>query len=477
MNNEIINDSSAELLENVMDSLPPEPGALSPGDTLNVFRSLNRILPNINQRNSFKLAEHQNFPVLRQAVQSSLPYVKIGEIIDVFKVLRALNVPLEHDLTISILSNFRSHSYDMSLHEIMLLDSFLRMYGVKKTNLANALQRDLVSCFNLRTSRSRLNFSYFDHMRRMIRFINLNWRSVDVGVLVNISKNSTNQTIDISTAEEAMKILMELSRCPEKCKYYKAILEKAFAVWNSSEISIDMVEKLFQTLAVWRARVDKSFNDEQFIDKCVQKAIESNDIEKCFSILSNMNRLNFASYRFLEYLFDQLVECNLLEENAIEKIIAISKGCDIASYMPNSQIRAILLDIPFQDLVRADEKMNWPRFAVLLNNIGVYHQPLIDAILKDENQFHYDNTNLNNLKKLEALRAQGIRHDTLNNGLASDLRDIIGTHRLLESVRIDDNFAIQFLLKVNILTNSLTSFEKRDNMTLSHIERKRTEML
>lgn len=293
-------------LDEVMNSIPPESGALSPGDTLSVFRSLSNKFESNRFNVSFKLIEHTKFPVLRDAAKTSLPYYKAGEIIDVFKVIRTLHVPLEDELSILIISTLRSHTYDMSLNEIMILDSFMRINGVKKTHLAEALQRDLVSRFNARTSQNLVNFRYFEHMRRMIRFVNLNWKSIEKESLENLSQNATNQKIDISTADEAMKIVMELSRTPDSCKYFKAVLQKAFDVWNSSDISIEMIEKVFQVLCIWKSRIDFDlYNDERFIDKSVRKLIACGDYARCFAVMRNMNKLVGAI--FLLSIFPSLI--------------------------------------------------------------------------------------------------------------------------------------------------------------------------
>lgn len=279
-------------LDEIMKTVPPEAGALSPGDTLNIFRMMNKSF-NLNVSGiTFKLSEHQKFPILQQAAQASIPYYKAGEIIDMLKTILSLNVPLEDRLSILMISTLRRKTYDMSVNEIMLLDTFLRINGTQKTVLALGLQQDLIQRFNLLTSKTRVNFNYFDYMRRMIRFVHLNWRHIHKQVLENMSRNASEGNVDINTGDEAMKIIMELARSPDGCKYFRPILEKAFNVWNKDNVSIEMVQKVLAVLVQWKSRVDSDlFNDKRFVGKCAQKVMASCDYDLCFSIQVQFNQL------------------------------------------------------------------------------------------------------------------------------------------------------------------------------------------
>lgn len=279
-------------LDEIMKTLPPEAGALSPGDTLNIFRMMNKSFKLNVSGITFKLSEHQNFAILQQAAQASIPYYKAGEIIDMLRTIISLNVPLEDRLSTLMISTLRKKTYDMSLSEIMLLDSFLRINGTQKTNLALALKQDLIQRFNLLTCKTRVNFTYFDYMRRMIRFVHLNWRHIHEQVLENMSRNASEQNVDINTGDEAMKIIMELSRSPDSCKYFRPILEKAFNVWKTDNVSIEMVQKLLPVLVQWKSRIDCDlFNDERFVGTCAQKVMESCDYDLCFSTQVQFNQL------------------------------------------------------------------------------------------------------------------------------------------------------------------------------------------
>lgn len=294
MNNDL--DENADVnrvLDDILMTLPPESGALSPGDTLNIFRMMNKTFKVKPVSGiTFKLNKHQKFPILRQAAQASIPYYKAGEIIDILRTILLLNVPLGDDLSNLMISTLRTQTHDMSLNEIMLLNLFLRINGTRKTDLAKALQLDLIQRFNLLTSQTRLNFTYFEYMKRMIRFVHLNWRYIDKQVLENMSRNASEQKVDINTADEAMRIIMELSRSPDSCKYFRPILDKAFNVWNTNDVSIEMVQKLLPVLIQRKSRIDTNlFNDKRFVGKCALKAMESCDIDLCFSIQVQFNQL------------------------------------------------------------------------------------------------------------------------------------------------------------------------------------------
>lgn len=289
--NHELNDDLNNALEEIMETVPPDSGALSPGDTLNIFRMMNKTTVKFSDI-TYKLNEHQKFPVLRQAAQASIPYYKTGELIDMLKTIQVLNVSLDDSLSNLMISTLRTKTYDMSLNEIMLLDSFLRFNGKKKTNLAEALQRDLIQRFNLLTIRTRVNFTYFEYMRRMLRFVHLNWHHIDKHVLENMSRNATEQNVSINTAEEAMKIIMELSRSPDGCKHFGAVLEKAFDVWSTGDVTIEMIQKILPILIQWKSRIDSDiFNDKRFVGTCAQKVMNTCDFDLCLSIQVQFNQL------------------------------------------------------------------------------------------------------------------------------------------------------------------------------------------
>lgn len=279
-------------MKRILDTLPPESEALSPTDTLNIFRNLSETLRKLPQSpiKSYNVADHQNFAVLRQAMKVSIPYLRSNEKLDVLNAIQTLSVPVDDDVFNAVLSSLLENVYNMSLNDIMILDQVL--ISRQKNRLAMELHRNLIDRFNAKTSQIPIDFSYFMKTRRMLQFIERNRNEIIDEVFCNIGKCAAQQPIDILAAYEAMDVIITLGSFGNRCEYFKPVLNKAFDVWCTTEITIQMAEIVLTLLIRRKAYLNYDlYKDPRLIETCAQVAIANGDIKKCFSILRQLNRL------------------------------------------------------------------------------------------------------------------------------------------------------------------------------------------
>lgn len=284
-------------LKEILDTVPPESEALSPLDTLNIFRSLREIARKPYQHtyqrsiSPYNVTDHKNFHILCQALKVSMPYLEMNGKLDILSAIGNLSVPIDSEIFNTVLLSFHDNLFSMSLNEIMMLDQVL--YSSRKSQMIDNLRTSLVNHFNMKSSKLQIEFNYFMKMRRMLQFIRRNQYEIVDEVFDNIGHCAAKQNVDILTANEAMDTIILLSTHGNRSEYVWPILNKAFDVWCNSEIDMRMVEILLRIL-VRRKRngIDVNrYKDPRFIDTCAQTAITNGDIEKCFLILQYLNQL------------------------------------------------------------------------------------------------------------------------------------------------------------------------------------------
>lgn len=281
-------------LDEIMNSMPPESDALSPSDTLNIIRNLCDTSQNLSLASSIHVVKHKNFAILRQAMKASVPYLQSKEKFDALRSMQSLSIPVDDDMFQTILLSLLENVYNMSVNEIMLFDTIL--VSKQKNELIDELRSSLIERFNAKMSQLPIDFNFFIRIRRMLQFIKRNRNKIISEVFVNIKKCAERSEIDIFTPDEAMDTIIILSSFGNHCKYFEAVLEKAFNVWHMSEITIEMVEIVLTLLVSRRSTLDyRLYNDTKFVEKLSWVAIENGDIAKCFSIQKKFNRLVSSS--------------------------------------------------------------------------------------------------------------------------------------------------------------------------------------
>lgn len=274
-----------------MNTVPPESEALSPNDTLNIFRQLSESSRTLSSSSpSFNIVNHKNFTILREAMKVSLSYLKVTEKFDLLKAIQNLSVPPNDNVYSTIFTSLLDNVFNMSLNDIMVIDALLVSNQINP--VARELHQSLVDRFNAKTSQLPVEFNYFMRIRRILQFINRNRYQIIDETFLNIRNCAKKREIDIFTAHEAMQTIRILSNFGDKCEYFQAILDKAFDVWSDNDVTIQMVDR---TLTYLKERISitnySMFKDTRFIEKCARVAIENADLDECFAIQRKLNRL------------------------------------------------------------------------------------------------------------------------------------------------------------------------------------------
>lgn len=455
-------------LEDILDTLPPESGALSPSDTLNTFRLLTEAFGKLTQSLApFNVVQHKNFAVLRQAVKVSIPYMNPTEKFDVLKSIRKLAVPIDDEVFTTLITSLHENIYNLSLNEIMIMDNILiSRDNPKITEVALELNKSLINRFNVKASQLPIGFDYFVRIRRLLQFIGRNQSAIKDEVFVNISKCMTKQNIDISNADEAMEIIILLPQLENRCDIFKPILDKAFDVWSAEDVTIGMVETTLSCLVKHSFTMTHNlFNDARFIEKCAKVAMNSGNVLKCFTIQRKFNRLDFTSKLFIHFLFEHLND-EEIRDSLTHNCIMMCITCDVADYRPPHFYDFLLPTLSTMNFHQQfDIKLNWPRFTLWLHRFGIHHQPLISGILKQKT--HFDTIDANSVDRIESLQMEKVVDASVHN-LLPDLKSIVGDNlRLL--VHTNNDIIIPLLLKIDVHSNKFVPFEVTETNSIETI--------
>lgn len=453
-------------LQAILDTLPPEPEALSPSDTLNIFRQLCETSQKLSQTSaSFNVFDHENFAILRQAIKVSLPYLKTNETFEVLKAIDSLSIFGNDEIFDVICSYLLNIVYNMSLNEIMVFDIVLA--SRQQNKMARELRRNLIDRFNVKASQMPVEFNFYVKLSRMLRFIERNRSHIIDEVYINMRNCAAKQQIDIFTASEAMDVIISLSNFDDQCEYFQAILDKSFNVWSSSNVNIGMIETVLTFLAKRKSTLTHDlFNDTRFIEKCARVAIDD-DLKKCFSIQRYFNRLSFSSKQLIDHLLNHLND-DRIKDDFIYNSITVCVGCDIANYKPQ-QFDDILVprlsSLNFHH--QFDLRLNWPKFALRLHRLGTYHKPLVEAILEEKS--HFESFGADNIEALEILQMENILNIPVGRSLLH-LQNIAGVDSLRLLIRAENDAIIPLLVKMNIHSKHFVQFEESERDSFSSIQ-------
>ncbi|XP_031621099.1 uncharacterized protein LOC116339393 [Contarinia nasturtii] len=457
-------------LEEILNNLPPEAEALSPSDTINIFRHLSETSKNLNSllpATSFKVIQHEKFEILRQAIKQSIPYLKTMDKFDVLKRTQILDVPIDDGVNNIIISSLLENVFNMSLNEILVFDALLAPQ--QKTVLTKELTQCFVNRFNIKVSSSPINFSYFTNTKRILQFILRNRNEITKNVFENMKnclvKNDIDD-IDILTANEAEITIILLSNFQEKCEYFDRLKEKALNVWQSSDVTMDMVQKTLTFLTKRNSSVIfNMYNDSRYLEKCVQVAIKSGDLQKCFAVQSQFNYMGFINSQLIDFLLENL-NVQAEDENVVNNCISLFIACDIGNYRSplfHEILATTLANMNFNKHFHTI-KLDWAHLAVRLSQNGIYHKRLNDCILK--RRFSYE-FNVDSLAELETLELEKIIGVEIGSSL-SNLKRVFGDNiRLL--IRTSDGSLIPLLLKIDINSKSIVPFKKHEGITLNSL--------
>lgn len=156
-----------------------------------------------------------------------------------------------------------------------------------------------------------------------------------------------------------------------------------------------------------------------------------------------------------------------MQENFIRNCISICIACDLANHRPplfEDFLRPTLATMNFHQ--QFDIRLNWPKFALRLNSVGIYHKPLIQAILRDRQ--HFKQIDVSSIEELEILQMEKLLNASLRCSLP-DLKMIFGENiRLL--VHEDNDTIIPLLVKIDIHSRKFVPFGETETNSLSSIQ-------
>lgn len=156
-----------------------------------------------------------------------------------------------------------------------------------------------------------------------------------------------------------------------------------------------------------------------------------------------------------------------VKENFVPNSVTICTACYVANYRPpifEDNLFPALATMNFHQYL--DQKLNWPKFALRLNNMGVYHKLLIQEILKQRQ--HFEPINESSFRELEILEMEKLINAPVCHFLP-DLKAIFGEHiRLL--VNVDRGGTVPLLVKIDIHSKNFVSFVESEAYLLSSIQ-------
>lgn len=174
----------------------------------------------------------------------------------------------------------------------------------------------------------------------------------------------------------------------------------------------------------------------------------------------------FSSKQLIDFLLEN-VKSETIKDNFLLNSISICIACDIANHRPplfTDFLLPALATMNFHQ--QLDIKLDWPKFALRLNNFGIYHEPLIQEILKRRQQFEL--LDGSSIQELEILQMEKLVNASVYN-LLSDLRTNFGEYiRLL--MRIDNDAIIPLLLKIDFHSKQLVPFEELETNSLCAVK-------
>lgn len=112
-----------------------------------------------------------------------------------------------------------------------------------------------------------------------------------------------------------------------------------------------------------------------------------------------------------------------------------------------------------------DIKLNWPRFALVLQRFGIYHKQLIAAILKQKSQFQcIDKKSVADLEDLQMERLLRIPLDGIS---LEGLKQIIGENQLRLLAYANNDVIIPIVVKIDLHSKMFASFQNTETESIS----------
>lgn len=149
----------------------------------------------------------------------------------------------------------------------------------------------------------------------------------------------------------------------------------------------------------------------------------------------------------------------------VHNCVSICIACDIGNHKPplfGDYLYPLLASMNFHQ--QFDIRLNWPKFALRLHRLGIYHKPLINEIFKQKSQFDADG-----LADLESLQMEKLVNLKDIGSKLPDLKRILGENQLRLLVHADNGVVIPLLIKIDIHSKEFVSFGDGETNSLRSI--------
>lgn len=160
-----------------------------------------------------------------------------------------------------------------------------------------------------------------------------------------------------------------------------------------------------------------------------------------------------TSKQLIDFLLEHMKDLRR-DEHFIHNCATISIACDIGHHRPSlfyDILVPLLQSIDFHQ--QLDIHLNWPKFALILHNLGAHQQQLVNEILKRRSQFEtYDSFDALECHEMGQLTRANIQH------LIADFKRAIGKQMRL-IVYTDDGAVVPLLVKIDIHSKKLMAFD------------------
>lgn len=176
-----------------------------------------------------------------------------------------------------------------------------------------------------------------------------------------------------------------------------------------------------------------------------------------------MQELN--SKRFIDFLLNNLKNENSNETTEfLQKCITVCIACQIGNYKPNlfeEYLAPTLANMNFHQ--QFDIKINWPKFALQLHHLGIYHKTLINAILQQKTVFQ--SVDKRGVAALEIIEMEKILRVPVGKSL-EDLKRVVGENQIRLLVHSNFEAIIPIVFKMNVHSKHFASFRSLETESI-----------
>lgn len=187
-----------------------------------------------------------------------------------------------------------------------------------------------------------------------------------------------------------------------------------------------------------------------------------------------MQELN--SKRFIDFLLNNLKNENSYETTEfLQKCITVCIACQIGNYKPNlfeEYLAPTLANMNFHQ--QFDIKINWPKFALQLHHLGIYHKTLINAILQQKTVFQ--SVDKRRVAALEIIEMEKMLRVPVGKSL-EDLKRVVGENQIRLLVHSNFDAVIPIVFKMNIHSKHFASFRSLETESIHSYQCDRNQCL